>query len=148
MKLKTIIFGLLNMKAIKMLFDSSNVFRACFLLIIFSSSLSSCRKDYFIPPPVDLNTPVSFSQQVVPIFDNSCALSSCHLPGAQVPDLTAENAYDQLLLLGYVDSTNVDGSVLYKRLISTSDPMPPDEKLSPDQINLIYAWISQGALNN
>lgn len=124
--------------------------------IVFASAISSCRKDYFVPPPVDLSAPVSFSEMIQPILTEDCAISGCHVEGGQVPDLDEEDAYDQLLLLGYVDTTiyapdtfiNPEHSILYKRITSASDPMPPDEPLSPSEINTIYAWIAQGAKNN
>lgn len=75
-------------------------------------------------------------------------MSPCHSSGGQVPNLTAANAYTQLMSLGYVDTTNAEGSTLYLRMNSSTNPMPPSGKLSDDKINKVLAWIKQGAQNN
>ena len=107
-----------------------------------------CEKDYLVPKKVEIDFPVSFSKDVTPIFTQSCAIASCHTNGGIPPILTADKAYDQLMGLGYVDTTNVEGSILYVRLTSTTKPMPPSGQLPAEQIAYIHAWIDQGALNN
>ncbi|MCC6685148.1 MAG: hypothetical protein IT247_08760 [Bacteroidia bacterium] len=117
-----------------------------FLLLL--GIISACKKDFFEPPPpLDLTTPVSFSTDIMPIFEASCYGSGCHDKGI-APDLTPDNAYDQLNMLGYVDTTNAEGSTLYMRMISATNPMPPSGKLSGEKTNKILAWIKQGAKNN
>lgn len=114
-------------------------------LIIF---MAACEKDYFAPPPVlDLATPVSFSKDVMPIFQANCYGSGCHDKGVP-PNLTASSAYDDLTMSGYVDTTNAEGSKLYMRMTAASNPMPPKGKLSGELTNKILAWIKQGAQNN
>ncbi len=120
-----------------------------FLLLMTVVILNSCSKDYTGVAPVDPNVPVSFSEQIIPIFTASCATAStCHKPGGHVPDLTPTHAYDELLGLGYVDSTNAAGSKLYTIINASSNYMPKDGKLSGDKISLIFNWIKQGAQNN
>lgn len=110
--------------------------------------IPACKKDFFEPPPpLDLTTPVSFSLDIMPIFQSNCYGSGCHDKGI-VPDLTSANAYDQLTLLGYVDTTNAEGSKLYIRMTSTTNPMPPNGLLPGEKTNKILAWIKQGAKNN
>ena len=110
---------------------------------------AACEKDYFLPSPeVDLSKPVSFATVIQPILTEDCATAGCHVSGVQVPDLSAGKAYDQLTQLGYVDTTNAENCLLYKRIIGTTKPMPPSGKLSNTEISLILAWIKQGALNN
>lgn len=117
----------------------------CLGLIVL---LAACTKDYFAPPPVlDLATPVSFSKDLMPMFKADCYGSGCHDKGV-APDLTTANAYDQLTMLGYVDTTNAEGSKLYIRMIATINPMPPKGKLSGEITNKVLAWIKQGAQNN
>lgn len=113
--------------------------------------LQACEKDYFISQQekvVVITDPVSFSSDIMPIFSSECALPTCHISGAQAPDLSASNAYNELTGLGYVDTSNAEGSILYMRIIGTTDPMPPTENLSAEQIGYILAWIKQGAQNN
>lgn len=118
------------------------------ILCITAIALVSCRKDYYAPPPaLDLNKPISFKADVMPVFIATCYGSGCHDKGI-APDLTPDNAYDQLTLLGYVDTTDAEGSKLYARMVSTSSPMPPSGVLSGEQTNKILAWIKQGAQNN
>jgi len=115
-----------------------------FLVIVFAS----CEKAYLTKQQVEINEPVSFSNHLVPIFNASCAVPTCHVAGGPPPDLTASKAYDELTQLGYVDTTNAEGSILYKLITSTTNPMPPNEPLKPAEIGYILAWIKQGAQNN
>lgn len=116
-----------------------------FLLVVFTAG---CRKDFERQRTVDLNTTMSFSKNIQPIFNESCAKSGCHVEFGQAPNLAPVVAYDQLLELGYVDPANPEGSLLYQRVSASVKPMPPTGNLSSIQINSIYAWIKQGAKNN
>lgn len=118
------------------------------LLLISLLIMNACEKDYLTPKKVDINFPVSFAENVVPILTEDCATPTCHVSGAQSPNLSASNAYDELTGLGYVDTTNAEESLLYKRIIATIKPMPPATKLSAEEIGYILAWIKQGAQNN
>ena len=114
------------------------------LILLFAA----CEKDYFAPPPIlDLATPVSFSTDILPMFQANCYGSGCHDKGV-APNLTAASAYDELTMLGYVDTTNAEGSKLYMRMIAAINPMPPKGKLSGENTNKVLAWIKQGAKNN
>ncbi len=118
------------------------------LLLISLLIMNACEKDYLTPKKVDINFPVSFVENVVPILTEDCATPTCHVSGAQSPNLSASKAYDELTGLGYVDTTNAEESLLYKRIIATIKPMPPATKLSAEEIGYILAWIKQGAQNN
>jgi hypothetical protein len=109
---------------------------------------SACEKDYLTQKKVEISSTVSFSKDIVPILAEDCAKSSCHVTGAQSPDLTSSRAYDELNGLGYVDTTNASASLLYVRINATSNPMPPDQPLTPEEKGFILAWIKQGAQNN
>ncbi len=88
-----------------------------------------------------------FQNDIMPIFVASCYGSGCHDKGI-APSLTAADAYDQLIQLGYVDTTDAANSKLYVRMISTSSPMPPAGPLPAEKTTKILAWIKKGALNN
>ena len=108
----------------------------------------SCTKDYFEPVEIDIPDTVSFSQYIIPIFSEHCAISGCHETGGVAPDLTPDNAWSDLWLYGFVDTTSPPSSELYERMISNSEPMPPSGKLTGGQDQLVLAWIEQGALDN
>jgi len=103
------------------------------------------------PVPIDPDL-VFFSASIVPILDQSCNSASCHSgdEGTPIPDLTAENAYDQLVGGGYVNTTLPESSTLYLRVTgSSAGPlMPPGGRMSPTDLELILVWINKGALND
>ncbi|MBL7923890.1 MAG: hypothetical protein JNL88_06805 [Bacteroidia bacterium] len=109
---------------------------------------SACEKAYLSPKRVEITEPVSFADDIIPILVADCATPTCHVGGGPPPDLTPSKAYDELTALGYVDTSNAEGSILYKLIISTTSPMPPNGSLSPEEIGYILAWIKQGAQNN
>lgn len=110
--------------------------------------LQSCDYGYLKPVVISIPDTVSFTDNILPIFTDNCALSGCHETGGIAPDLTPKNAYSDLWLYGFVDTTDVQSSILYSRLASTSDPMPPTGNLGNDKIQLVLAWIEQGARDN
>jgi hypothetical protein len=94
------------------------------------------------------NVPVSFSKDVMPVFNKSCNTSSCHGAGANYPDLSANNAYTVLLGSDLIDTIAPENSELYLRMINTSRPMPPSGVLSKKETSFILNWIKQKAQNN
>jgi hypothetical protein len=110
-----------------------------FLLLMFLFS-GSCTHDPVIP----VTPEVSFSKQVRPIFVNNCARAGCH-DGNEF----ALQSYSEIR--AHVTPGDARKSKLYKSIVTLWGPggaMPPDGPLSDQQINLIYAWIMQGAKNN
>ena len=95
---------------------------------------------------------VSFSKNIMPIFNANCNLSGCHTGATHAGNLNLEPsvAYSQLLQsrTGYVDTLNPQSCILYSKLISESDAMPPGGRLDDCTINLILEWIQQKAKNN
>ncbi|MCW3086504.1 MAG: hypothetical protein JWP12_3870 [Bacteroidetes bacterium] len=122
----------------------------CFITIIFCFCYS-CTYEKAEPEcyPPDV---VSYSGNIQPIFDASCATVGCH-SGAHPEgglNLTAAVSYNQLMAhgTGYVDTINPDFSVLYAQMNSVSNPMPPAGKLDKCTIDLVLKWIRQKAKNN
>jgi len=95
---------------------------------------------------------VSFSQDVLPILNTQCSVPGCHTGAANAGSLNldASVAYTKLSNYGsgYIDTLNPEFSVLYSKLISSSDVMPPTGKLDNCKIQLILKWIQQKAKNN
>ena len=118
------------------------------LIAIMLMVNQSCTKDYLIPVEIIIPDTVSFSIDILPIFTESCAKSGCHNTGDHSPDLTAANAYYELWAFGFIDTTDDRASVLFTRMDATSSTMPPLGRLPEDKIQLVLAWIEQGALDN
>lgn len=80
------------------------------------------------------NTGVSWSTQIKPIIDVSCAKSGCHVNGTGRIDLTK------------FDVIKANALQIKTRVVNKS--MPFDGSLPADQIQLIACWVDDGALNN
>lgn len=114
---------------------------AASLLLFSAMAIVSCEKNVFDPPKVDLTTPVSFQNEIIPIFANNC--TSCH-GGSLNPDLRAANAYESLTNGGYINTNNPESSLIYSKLLTS----PHDSKCTITERNKILAWITQGAKEN
>lgn len=98
------------------------------------------------------NRPVSYSQDVQPIFDQRCVF--CHGPNSiagQAPNGLLLDTYENTMLgslfLPVVQPGQPGNSSLV--LLLRSGGMPATgPKLSPEQIGLIERWIAQGAHDN
>ena len=113
-------------------------------LAVFLLLFTGCEYDYVEPDNAPIVTKISFSGDVVPIFNNSCNFSGCHSAGAVPPDLTPGRAYESLFANNMVDSENPASSVLYSTMNSGS----MKKYSTPDKTKIILAWITQGALDN
>ena len=117
-------------------------------LIAFSIIIAiSCKKEKAEeipeeqPTAIDCST-ISFSTDILPLFQGSCVSASCHDSG---------NAADGVSLSNYTEVT----AVAQNRLVGSIkhqagfDAMPRfGNKLSPTQISKIDCWISEGKKNN
>lgn len=119
---------------------------ASFILIL---SLSSCYYDEVIENVTPPNIDVSYANDIQPIWNQFCV--ACH-PTLEQPDLTEGNSYNALINLpGSIIIGDAEGSELMEMLNhdpASDNPMPPSGPMSATNINLIAAWINQGALNN
>lgn len=80
------------------------------------------------------NTGVSWSTQIKPIIDVSCAKSGCHVAGTGRTDLTK------------FDVVKSNALSIKTRVLNKS--MPFGSSLPADQISLIACWVDDGALDN
>jgi len=106
-------------------------------------------------PPVSTKTGVTYTTDIKPILDKSCA--RCH--GAERPKCRLRLDNLEGILKGsehgkVIESGNSAKSVLVVAAAHAGDPeifMPPPRNkagigpLSKDQVGLIRAWIDQGA---
>lgn len=117
------------------------------ILISMGLFLNSCYYDAFPEDlePIDPEEEVSYQNDIMPLWVQCVG---CH-NGNEPPDLRDENSYNSLLN-GYVIPNDADASVLYKSLLGTGGVslMPPGSKWPDSKIDLVKAWIDQGAKNN
>ena len=86
---------------------------------------------------------VCFTGDVLPIFQNNCAISGCHDGGGG--EGMALNSYASIM--NNITPGNPDASELYKVIISKwgINRMPPNQPLSMENRTKIRVWIEQGA---
>jgi hypothetical protein len=107
-------------------------------------------------PAADTSTPateapvssVSFANDVMPIFENSC--NKCH-GVEQVKEGLDMSTYEGLMTGSFNGPVLVAGNSVDSFLVQqvTKGEMPKrGPKLTPEQIQVISDWIDSGALNN
>ena len=106
------------------------------------------------------NESVSFSSDIQPVFDLSCATSGCHRAGHSTSlDLSGGSSYSNLVNvesknyapLILVEPCKAKDSVLYLKIMGnskTGSKMPPGGTLSDASTTKIRNWITEGAENN
>lgn len=115
-----------------------------FIAGIILFTISSCEYKYIEPLEVNLpDAPVSFSEQVEPIFQNKCV--GCH--SSTNPVLTTGSAYNSLVNGNYVNTSDPESSILYQK-VSSGDHPGGNNSLSATELALILKWIEEGAENN
>ena len=122
--------------------------KVLWLISIFSIG-SSCYKDNREDLYQNLNTDncvtdvVSFSAQIAPILNRSCALSGCH---------NAQSATAGVVLSNYSGAAQIasNGKLLQRISLANGEPalMPPMGKLPACDIALIEKWVVDGFPNN
>jgi hypothetical protein len=110
------------------------------ILIASVLGLSSCVKYSYPLPVVNPDIPVSFQNEIQPIFNEKCV--TCH-NGTQFPNLTEGKAYNSLTNNGLVELPG-ETSRLYVKITSSSHTARSTEIDKQTILN----WINQGALNN
>jgi hypothetical protein len=117
------------------------IFLSLTLLAILTtiSWITSCTHDTKISDYPE----ICFARDVLPIFQNSCAISGCH-DGRGESGMSLDNytAISRTVVPG-----NPGASSSYKAIIATwgENKMPPSQPLSLDNRTIIRIWIEQGA---
>ena len=106
---------------------------------------TNCTRDQFESPQPEN---VSFKNDLIPLFNNSCNSIGCHNNGGIYPDLSEENAYDEITGRGLIDDEFPENSLLYRRMIDNETPMPIAGLLLEYQSQQVLVWIQEGHLNN
>jgi hypothetical protein len=135
-------------------------FRSICWMVVLGCVVTACQEWGMEPGEV------SFSQQVQPILTDRCAFGGCHasvspaaglslseglayagtynVPSQELPsmDRVEPGDPDQSYLVHKIQGTHLDVGGSGLRMPRGQEP------LSQDQIDLIRAWIEQGARNN
>ena len=105
---------------------------------------------YVNPDPCDPDS-VYFQNSILPLIVSSCAQTGCHDAISHEEGLVLDS-YAHIMGENIITPYDPNNSELFEVLTeSGEDLMPPVDNggpLSPDQIDMIGLWISQGAKNN
>lgn len=97
------------------------------------------------PPPPEPGDTTSFAEEVAPIFtDDGCI--ACH-DGGSAFDLTPPNAYNSISTMNLAVPFKPEDSKIYTYPHPQTGTHNSKYK-SNDNVNIIYTWIMQGALDN
>jgi len=110
------------------------------LLLFSAAAFVSCEKYVYEKPKIDLTIPVSFQDEILPLF-SQC--TGCH-SGSRDFDARIEKAYTSIIEKNLVNTSAPESSKFITTINSTGHP----QLLSDTEKQKILAWISQGALNN
>ena len=124
---------------------------ACSEHIVESTpSIDKEKEDIIIAP--------KFSEIQTNIFNQSCALSGCHVSGSVSPNLSGNsysNIFNKTSSTGkdYIEPNDPSNSYLLQKVIGGSgirgSRMPlSSSSLSQSQIDALIDWINDGAQNN
>ena len=108
--------------------------------------MNACYYDQYLPDTQDVGE-MSFSGDIMVIFNASCNNASCH-GGAVAPDLRLDNAYNALINGNYIDKANPGNSELIQWMKGEKGLSMPLSGPNPTYNAKVLAWINQGALNN
>jgi len=112
-----------------------------FIVLLISIFATSCKHD----SATDNLPEVSFSTDVLPIFQTGCAISGCHDEATGESGETYTNYQN---ISSSVDPGNPESSKVYKAMTNYFEMMPPKTPLSVEERTKVRVWILQGAKNN
>jgi hypothetical protein len=125
-----------------------NLLKYTGLLLLVIIGLSSCYKDIVIPQlasdPDGPPQPVSFKNELAPLFNVKCTDAGCHVNGSHKPYMTIDVSYSQIVNGGFVNTALPKESTLYKMVNGEMSQYIPS---SADK-QKVYDWIRNGAPNN
>lgn len=117
---------------------------------LFIGVLTGCYKDKTLVSDTgaEITRAVSFTSDIIPIFNKSCNLGGCHSAGGIKPDLSATKAHLSLTNGGYYLKDDPSNSVILLWMTGKKGTPMPVEGINKDYNALMLAWIKQGAQNN
>lgn len=115
------------------------------ILVMALFLFTSCEYEWIEPEQVPIPETVSFSADIMPIFNNGCNSSGvCHGASGYPPVLTEASAYNELFAGNFVDTITPGASILYVTMEGGS----MEQYTTPGDEQIVLAWIEQGAKNN
>lgn len=91
--------------------------------------------------PADQMEQICFTNQVLPIFKNSCGTTGCHSSGSG----NGYNFTNYNGIMEAISAGNASKSKAYQAMTSTFQLMPPNNALPESKRTIIRIWIEQGA---
>lgn len=92
-----------------------------------------------------------FENDVLPLLQSSCGVTGCHDVQSHKEGIIL-TSYNYVMQTGGVVPFDPNESEIYEKITDNDPddrmPPPPAAPLTAEQKNMIYTWISQGALNN
>lgn len=125
-----------------------SIYIGLLFLMFLGLNSTGCYKDVILPDatvdPEGPPQPVSYKNELAPLFNSNCALSGCHVSGAHKPYLKTAESYLNIVNGGYVNTIVPKESILYKMINGEMKEYIP--KATDRQ--KVYDWIRNGAPNN
>lgn len=103
----------------------------------------SCTTDPYLPDDPCAAGFVDYQNEIQPILTSNCALSGCHDASTAAEEIRLDNYQG---VMEEVDAFRPGNSELFE-VLSGDMPPYPYPPLTQQQKDLIYRWISEGALN-
>jgi len=118
------------------------------MLLTMGFNLTSCYKDALLPEatvdPDGPPQPVSYKNELAPLFNTNCAVAGCHVTGSERPYLATSLSYNEIVNHGYVNTISPKLSILYDKINGDMKEHIP----SATDRQKVYDWIRNGAPNN
>jgi len=117
-------------------------------MFVIGFGMSGCYRDVIFPDvavdPDGPPQPVSFSTDLAPLLNSSCALAGCHVSGGHKPYMTSGISYLEIVNGGFVNTSIPKESTIYKMINGEMRTYMP----SAANRQKLYDWIRNGAPNN
>lgn len=114
------------------------IFTASLLISLVSTSCEFNSEEELYGPEPEPPVEVSYSADVEPIIQMSCATTACHTQGGFANGIFDD--YDGV-------KAKVDNGSFHQRVLVDKD-MPPGGSLSDEELAILKAWLDDGAPNN
>ena len=118
------------------------------LMFVIGFGMSGCYRDVIFPDvavdPDGPPQPVSFSTDLAPLLNSSCALAGCHVSGGHKPYIRSGISYLEIVNGGFVNTSIPKESTIYKMINGEMRTYMP----SAANRQKLYDWIRNGAPNN
>ena len=111
-------------------------------------TVGACKYDEVFSLEPDPGVEVSFTNDIIPIFNGSCNLTGCHNGSGPSPDLRPVAAYDALWNGNYIDTIMPAQSELYLWMSGARGIPMPLQGVNATFASNVLQWIEQGALDN